>query len=230
VTGVLPSPLPAVTPAALPATPVAPVRSAEREALVQAVLRRVRYLLTLKGRAPFRLVGVEMYDRLQEVGYCLNQLIRHQPEPRLEHLRAGLRQALKAVRADYPELHQAAAWLEALADSLDPDQHPARTGQAVRQDWQACLDRIAAEATASPRLTEWSAKILRVSESYAPGLFHPYDLPGLPRTNNRRESEFREVRRRLLATTGQVGATKRRLQREGAWELIPGLPSLSKTV
>ena len=38
------------------------------------------------------------------------------------------------------------------------------------------------------------------------------------------------MRRRLLGTTGQVGATKRLLQREGAWELIPGLPSLAETV
>jgi MULE transposase-like protein len=231
VTGLLPSPLAdALSTTPPPATPVAPALLAEREALVQDLLRRVRYLLTLKGRAPFRLAGVEMYDRLQEVVQCLNQLLRYQPEPRLEHLRAGLRQALKAVRADSAELHQAAAWLEELADRLDPERHPARTGKAVRKEWQACLDRIETEATASPRLTEWSAKMLRVSESYAPGLFYTYDLPGLPRTNNGRESEFRDVRRRLLATTGQVGATKRLLQREGAWELIPRLPSLSETV
>ena len=223
VTGLLPSPLPT-------ATPAAPDPTAEHEALVQDLLQRVRYLLTLKGRAPFRLAGLEMYDRLHEVVQCLNQLLRYRSDPRLERLRAGLRQALAAVRSDYAEIHQAAAWLEALAEILDPDLHPARRGKTVRKEWRACLDRMEADATASPRLTEWSATIRRVSESYAPGLFHTYNIPGLPRTNNGRESEFRDVRRRLLGTTGQVGATKRLLQREGAWELIPGLPSLAETV
>jgi|GEM_PF-5751088 len=47
------------------------------------------------------------------------------------------------------------------------------------------------------------------------------NLPGLPRSNNGRESEFRDLRRQMLPTTGQVGAVKRLLLREGAWELIP---------
>ena len=231
VTGLLPSPLPAATPASRsPATRVVPDPAAEREALVQDLLRRVRYLLTLKGRAPFRLAGLEMYDRLHEVVQCLNQLLRHHADPRLERLRAGLRQALSVVRTNYTDIHQAAAWLEDLAQILDPDLHPARRGKAVRKEWQASLDRMEVDATVSSRLTEWSATIRKVSESYAPGLFHTYDIPGLPRTNNGRESEFRDLRRRLLGTTGQVGATKRLLQREGAWELIPSLPSFSETV
>jgi hypothetical protein len=49
----------------------------EQEAIVQDLLRRVRYLLTLKGRPPFRLAGVEMFERLTEVKTCLDTLIRH---------------------------------------------------------------------------------------------------------------------------------------------------------
>jgi len=52
----------------------------------------------------------------------------------------------------------------------------------------------------------------------------------LPRTNNDRESEFRDLNRRLLATTGQKGLVKRIIQREGAWELIPRPDSLPDTV
>ena len=51
----------------------------------------------------------------------------------------------------------------------------------------------------------------------------------MPRTNNDRESEFRDLTRRLLSTTGQVGAAKRIVLREGAWELIPGPGSLFET-
>ena len=85
------------------------------------------------------------------------------------------------------------------------------------------------EAQSLPRLQEFSDKICKVSKSYAPGLFFTYDVPGLPRTNNGKESGFRQLRHRLLSTTGQLGATKRLLLRSGAWELIPGLPSLDET-
>ena len=61
----------------------------------------------------------------------------------------------------------------------------------------------------------------KVSRSYWPGLFHCYDVPGMPRTNNELESRFRDTSRRLLRTTGQKGLTQRTLQRQGAWELLP---------
>ena len=95
--------------------------------------------------------------------------------------------------------------------------------------WTDCLARIETQGQNSPRLQQFSAKICKVSKSYAPGLFHAYDIPNLPRINNDRESEFRRLRQRHLSTTGQVGATKRLLLRGDAWELIPGLPSLAET-
>ena len=238
VTGLLPSPTPAPAPA--PADTRTPVAAADtkagltpqQEAIVQDLLQRTRYLLTLKGRPPFRLAGVEMFEQLQAIARCVDQLLRHAPcpEPRLLHLRAGLRAALRAVRADYQDLRQAADWLTQIADVLDPDGKPARTAAAVRADWEECLREIDTASQDSPRLQGFAEKISQVSESYAPGLFHTYDVPGLPRTNNERESEFREVKRRLFSTTGQTGAVKRLLLREGAWELIPGLGSLAETV
>jgi hypothetical protein len=228
VTGLVPSPAP--VPVAAP--PAAPRRTVaqEREAIVQDLLQRVRYLLTLKGRPPFRLAGIEMYARLQDVVRCLDRLLRHQPEPRLRELRQGLRAALHAVRADYGELSQAATWLAQLAETLDPEQQPLRSGDQVRTEWQVRLKQIEAESVGSVRLREFSATIRKVSDSYAAGLFYTYDLAGLPRTNNDRESEFRDLRRRLLRTTGQAGAVRRLLHRAGAWELIPRLDSLPETV
>ena len=70
--------------------------------------------------------------------------------------------------------------------------------------------------------------IEKTTRSYASGLFHSYDIPGLPRTNNDRESEFRDLNRRLLSTTGQKGLVRRILQRTGAWELIPRPASLDE--
>ena len=237
VTGLLPSPV--VVPNAAPPTPeeteTPPDQStaattAERDSIVEDVVQRVRYLLTLKGRPPFRLAGVETFERLQEVKRCLEQLIRHDPEPRLVKVYAGLRRALQAVRRDYTQLRQAADWLAQIAEILDPDGKPARSGAEVQTEWQKFLDQIEAESQATPPLSEFAEKILKVSASYAPGLFFTYDVPDLPRTNTDRESEFRDVTRRLLSTTGQVGAAKRIVLREGAWELIPGPGSLPETI
>jgi hypothetical protein len=241
VTGMIPSPVPNSAPAATPKPSTRPdtpavqaasssATNSERESIVQDVIRRVRYLLTLKGRPPFRLAGVETYERLVELKRCLDQLIRHEPEPRLLRLRDGLRRALKVARRDYTDLRQAADWLEQIADVLDPDGKPARSGAQVQTAWQAVLDQIEAESLASPCLQAFAKKMLAVSHSYAPGLFFAYDVPGLPRTNNDRESEFRDLNRRLLSTTGQVGGVKRIVLKEGAWELIPGPSSLSETI
>lgn len=236
VTGLLPSPAPDPLPtptANQPGLAAADTNAAglpQREAIVQDLLQRVRYLLTLKGRPPFRLAGIEMFEQLQAVAGCVTQLLRHAPEPRLAQLRAGLRLALQAARPDYRDLRQAADWLAQIAEVLDPDGKPTRTAAQVQAEWEHCLDQIQTAGQTSPRLHGFAEKIRKVSASYAPGLFHTYDLPGLPRTNNERESEFRDVKRRLFATTGQVGAVKRLLLREGAWELIPGLASLAETI
>ncbi len=231
ITGLLPSPLPA--PSTTGASPQLQAAQ-EQEQIVQDLLQRVRYLLTLKGRPPFRLAGQEMFVRLQEVVRSLDQLLRHRPEPRLCQLRDGLRQALHALQPTYRELNIAADWLARLAAVLDPASSdplaPARTGAQVRADWEACLADIEQARQTSARLRNLGAQITKVSRAYAPGLFHTYDIPGLPRTNNSRESEFRELKRRLVSTTGQHGAVTRLLLREGAWELIPVPASLAETI
>jgi Transposase, Mutator family len=231
ITGMLPSPVVTEPLGAEPdAAASAPTVATPRETIVQDLLDRVRYLLTLKARPPFRLAGIEMVEQLQQVVQCLHQLLCYQPEPRLHQLRAGLRQALKTVRADYRDLRQAADWLHQIAETLDPAANPPRTGQEVQAEWQEVLETIQTESNAQPRLKDYAETLRTVSASYAPGLFHTYDMAGLPRTNNARESEFRDLQRRLLATTGQRGATKRWIQRSGAWELIPGPSTLRETV
>jgi hypothetical protein len=231
ITGLLPTPvdLPDEAPEPEDAVVADPVEAA-REEIVQDILRRVRYLLTLKGRPPFRLAGVEMFERLNEVAAGLDTMINRFPDDRLLVVRQGLRQALLSTQSDYTDLRQAADWLTHISDLLDPENKPQRSGQEVQEALFAYLDEIQEQSRHSPRLSEFHNKIRQTSLRYASGLFHCYDVPGLPRTNNERESEFRELNRRLLSTTGQLGLVKRILHRQGAWELIPRPDSLSGTV
>ncbi|MBU4077983.1 MAG: transposase [Euryarchaeota archaeon] len=226
VTGILPSP----APQAPISSDLPQAREQEDEHIRQDMKRSIRYLLTLKGRPPFRLAGLEMFERLSQVQDCLEQLLALHPDPELDQLRQGLQIALQAAQAEYTILRQAANWLEKISDLLDPQGKPHRKAAQVQQELSDYLKEIQIQSSESPRLQTFYKVIEKTTRSYASGLFHSYDIPGLPRTNNDRESEFRDLNRRLLSTTGQKGLVRRILQRTGAWELVPRPVSLDETM
>lgn len=193
--------------------------------VVTQLLRHTRYLLTLKGRPPFRLAGIETYQRLQSVIALSDQLLAHRHEPRLTRLSAGLRVALIPFTSEYQELRQGETWLRDIDHVLEPANDNPSSDQQVAQRLRAYLDDLSALPDLPPRLDALRHHLNKVSTSYWPGLFHCYDIQGLPRTNNNLESHFRDTQRRLLRTTGQKGLTRRALQRTGAWELLPRPPN-----
>jgi hypothetical protein len=224
VTGLLPSALETSEAAAQADVPRL------EEGILQDLCRRLRYLLTLKARPPFRLAGLEMVAHLTDVEHCLERLIAHRSTPALETLQQRLQSILHSIQASYQLLSEAAAWLQQIAALLEPDGKPPRTGQQVRQELFAFLQELQQTHSPDPFLRKTLTSMQKTTLRYAPGLFHCYDLPDLPRTNNDRESEFRDLYRRLLRTTGQKGLSRRILQREGAWELIPHPASLPATL
>jgi hypothetical protein len=192
----------------------------EQDAILQDLSRRIRYLLTLKGRPPFCLAGIEMFERLTEVKDCLDRLIAHHSHPQLLQLHQGLSAALQLVQPKYSLLHQVADWLTQIADLLDPAGKPLRSSEQVQEEMLNYLMKIETISNQQPDLQPFFQTVLKTTLNYAPGLFHCYDFPGSPRTNNARESDFRDLNRRLLRTTGQKGLTRRLIQRTGAWELL----------
>jgi hypothetical protein len=224
VTGLLPSPLaPRPAPASPCPTPGALLTGPEAKAeeVITQLVRHTRYVLTLKGRPPFRLAGIETYERLQHVARCSLDLLAQRYEPRLAQLYQGLQAALTPVAETYHALHQGAAWLRDIAYILDPCPTYPMSAVQVAGQLRSYLDTVQQQSEVSPLLEPFRCHLDTVSRSYWPGLFHCYDVPGLPRTNNALESHFRETRRRLLRITGQKGLTQRTLQRQGAWELLP---------
>jgi hypothetical protein len=226
VTGLLPDSPPALE-TADPQTGAIDTQNAEAAAadeVVTQLLRHTRYLLTLKGRLPFRLAGIETYQRLQSVVALTDDLLAHRQDPRLTRLNDGLRAALTSLSTECQELCRGETWLLEINHILKPDDDNPSTGQQVAQRLRAYLDDLLALPDLPPRLDALRLHLDKVSTSYWPGLFHCYDIEGLPRTNNDLESHFRDTQRRLLRTTGQKGQTRRALQRIGAWELLPRPP------
>lgn len=228
VTGLLPDDPPATVEPGFPKPepPVIPASDAAvADEVVTHVLRHTRYLLTLKGRPPFRLAGIETYQRLQGVIALTDELLDHRYDSRMARLNQGLHTALPPFTSEYQDLQRGATWLQDIDQILElPDDSPL-TGERVSQQLRAYLDGLLNLSDVSPCLDAFRHHLDKVSTSYWPGLFHCYDLEELPRTNNDLESLFRDTQRRLLRTTGQKGQTRRALQRIGAWELLPRPPT-----
>ena len=150
----------------------------------------------------------------------------------LRKLRALVAKGLAATDAMWPAIRIAYGWVHQAARLLENEDQ--LTGSAVRHQMEALLTEIWGDQTTVGTLQPTVAHFLKVSASYWPGLFHCYDIPGLPRTNNVLEHFFGSVRShhrrasgRIHASAGTVvrgsvralASTASRLRRFGEYEL-----------
>jgi hypothetical protein len=120
------------------------------------------------------------------------------------------------VRAGFDLLHRA-------AHELGNERE--LTGKGVRRRFEAVLNDVrAAVERAAPGsdLGKGLAHFLKVAGSYAPGLFHCYDVPGLPRTNNDLEHLFGSTRHHERRCTGRKVASPSLVLR-GSVRVLAGL-------
>jgi hypothetical protein len=103
------------------------------------------------------------------------------------------------VRAAYDWVKRAATIL-ANAKELD--------GNGVKRHFRALLGAMARHQNRStPSLAAMLAHFRKVTRSYWPGLFHCYQLPDLPRTNNHLEQFFGAHRYHERRATGRKSAS-----------------------
>jgi hypothetical protein len=103
-----------------------------------------------------------------------------------------------AIRVAYDWVHRAARLLE---------NEDALTGGEVRRRLEALLAEMRADQATVGTLQPAVAHFLKVSASYWPGLFHCYDVDGLPRTNNGQEQFFGSVRYHHRRASGRIRAS-----------------------
>ena len=94
-----------------------------------------------------------------------------------------------------------AAWVQQAARVLA--NHERESARQVQDRYQDLLAQMAAGREAAGALAPAIDHFLKVSTSYAPGLFHTYDLPGLPRTNNDLEQCFGAARYHQRRASGR---------------------------
>jgi len=105
-------------------------------------------------------------------------------------------------------------------------------GARVRRRYRGVLDEIrqaAARATPGGVLRAGLEHFLKVTASYEPGLFHCYDVPNLPRTNNDLEQMFGATRHHERRCTGRKAASPSLVLR-GAVRVVAGLGTRGQCV
>jgi len=120
-------------------------------------------------------------------------------------LRALVAKGLAATEAMWPAIRVAYDWVHRAARLLENED--ALTGAEVRRRMDDLLAEMRDEQATVGALQPAVAHFLKVSASYWPGLFHCYDVDGLPRTNNGQEQFFGSVRYHHRRASGRIRAS-----------------------
>ena len=155
----------------------------------------------------------------------------------LTHLKRLLDQGLQETVALWPPLRIAYAWVREAAHVLGGEEE--QSAAERQQQYRALMARMEAEQGNVGELAPAITHFLTVTRSYWNGLFHCYEVAGLPRTNNDLEQTFGSVRHGERRTTGRkkvspglvirgevriMAAMATRMQRFGPEELCPHDP------
>ncbi len=116
-----------------------------------------------------------------------------------------LTRGLSATASVWPDIRRAYGWIHRAAHLLTNE--VGQSGDQVRAAYADILAEMAAGQASAGTLGPAIAHFLKVTRSYGPGLFHCYDVPDLPRTNNDLEHFFGTARyHQRRATGGQHSA------------------------
>ena len=134
----------------------------------------------------------------------------------------------------WPDIRVAYTWVHRVAQVLSNE--PQLVGAAVQRRLRGLLGALTRHQATAKTLAPALAHFRKVSRSYWPGLFHCYDVPELPRTNNALEQFFGAHRYHERRATGRkvaspalvlrgavrvVAAAATRLQSFSAQDLAP---------
>ena len=164
-----------------------------------------------------------MLDDLCALHQTLAQCLALGDDPHLSHWYTVLDRILPFYEPAFLEIRQALDWVDGIEAILDTPlptaEKPGPGGDALALDLAHHLGPLADLIDLSPWLTQFRDDLLDVSERYWSGLFHCYNIVGLPRTNNDHESLYGQTKRQLRRQLG-VSELRQPLLRRGAWTVF----------
>jgi len=165
----------------------------------------IRSVLQTKGQAPFKLPGLEIYETLTQIDESVNNCLQDHGHPLLEEIQL-LAQRRHMWDAAYQRLHRQQDWVLGLAGILDVPRTEqgwwTQAGVEVAQDVQHYLDYLTDLKPSFPEDTAIIDHIIQRTQAWAPGLFHCYEEPAIPRTDNGLEQCIGILKRQRRRTTG----------------------------
>ena len=123
--------------------------------------------------------------------------------PSLRELQRVLRRGLQKTEVLWPPVQQAFAWVHQAVHILNNRDH--QPACAVQAQYQVLLAEMRERKAEMGPLSSAIDQFLKITASFAPGLFHCYDIPHLPRTNNDLEHTFGIIRHHERRATGRPG-------------------------
>lgn len=123
----------------------------------------------------------------------------------MTRLRALVAKGLATTDAMWPDIRTTFGWVHDAARLLENADEV--SGGEVQRRLEDLLAEMQDDQAAVGALQPAVAHFLKVSASYWPGLFHCYDITGLPRTNNDLEPYFGSARYHQRRASGRVHAT-----------------------
>jgi hypothetical protein len=196
--------------------------------VIAHLLHHTRDLLTLKGRPALPLIGVETYQRLQVVAHVSLYLLATRYNVRLACFYQHLQAALGRHADLYQDVQQGLAWLRDIAYILEPSPLRPRPGAQVARQLRRYLDVLLRNSAGSARLQGFLEHLETISVSYGAGLFHCYDVAGLPRTHNEAADDWRDIAQQLLRMTGRADQTQQTLHRLEVCALLSQLSTAAR--
>jgi hypothetical protein len=124
--------------------------------------------------------------------------------PALKQLQQLLAKGLQSTSQLWPPLQRAYQLVHQAAEILANPQH--HTGGQVREHYLAFVEQMQQQKTDLGLLSEAIEHFCHITDNFAAGLFHCYDVEGLPRTNNELERCFGVARVHERRATGRRGA------------------------
>jgi hypothetical protein len=181
----------------------------EAAEIVRDYCAAVRSALTDDGQPPLAASGLKLQERLGQIAGSLDRVASKAGRlPRgLEKLRQLLRRGLDQTAPLWPPVRGTYSWVKRVARLLE--NKAGRPGKQVRRRLSALLSKIrrAAAQAKDEVVTEQLRWFVKVTKSYWRGLFHCYDSPDIPRTNNDLEHLFGSHRYHERRASGRKQAS-----------------------
>jgi hypothetical protein len=183
--------------------------SGEEAAIMLDYCAAVRSAVTDDGRPPLDASGLKLQERLAKVAASLDRVeakLGRLPKG-LGRLRRVLRRALEQTSALWPPVRATYRWVKRVARLLE--NKPERPAKEVRRGLSALLSKIrqAAEQAKDAVVAEQLRQFVKVTRNWWGGLFHCYDSPDIPRTNNDLEHLFGSHRYHERRASGRKQAS-----------------------